>query len=623
VFELKAGLDKAAETLAKTVTTVDELAKNQPEMAKELKGFKVQLADGLKDLASNVNTSIAVLESKTAQVVAAAQASEDPLLKEKAYWLDQNRPVMPTNEAAAETRVIGIGFEAYYNPLFRPMFQCVYDVLDSKGKADAKLSIKTDGTVVASEDAAYKSFSVACHSPAYVSKKVTYHLSLTYEDAKGQRKIPFQGIKGRNTVMFDMVWTAVKFANYEVIVDVSGFDPKDQYVCEYVDDANSNIKKITDSKFLDNNKYKLNCGKMPTGFTIKLTTSRVKLTIKKKGTATAATYAGKTSTTIELPTCGNGAKDGSESDKDCGGLCPKCGPYKTCSKDGDCLNNKCNAKSKKCGGGPGTSSNEAGETCKQIKRDYPNAKNGRYYIRGVNNVLSPFKVYCWLADRDGGGWTLGLVNWHGSGVSSQAEIGNADGNVLGRRTYRYKLHDNKIRAVIGQKSNTASMFEIMQDANGICAHYTSWNREYNIFKDYTAKWHWTWHQSIEESSTKSDFHSYETRTFDGVNPVGDGKLNWRGRPRCGKSSNRGHNWQHNAGFFCHGDTYGSAAGFSSRPWGGSGCKQNLGRWSGYFHFFMSHRNTDTYVFVCNGAQHTSSSSMSHRWWFRSGKDMEK
>jgi len=29
-------------------------------MAKELKGFKVQLADSLKDLASNVNTSIAV-----------------------------------------------------------------------------------------------------------------------------------------------------------------------------------------------------------------------------------------------------------------------------------------------------------------------------------------------------------------------------------------------------------------------------------------------------------------------------------------------------------------------------------------------------------------------------------
>ena len=282
-------------------------------------------------------------------------------------------------------------------------------------------------------------------------------------------------------------------------------------------------------------------------------------------------YAGKTSTTIELPTCGNGAKDGSESDKDCGGLCSKCGPQKTCSKDGDCFNNKCNAKSKKCGGGPGTSSNEPGETCKQIKRDYPNAKNGRYYIRGVNNVLSPFKVYCWLADRDGGGWTLALVNWYGSGVRSQAEIGSADGNVLGRRTYAYKLHDNKIRAVIGQKSNTASMFEVMQDQASWNHYYASSNREYNIFKDYTAKWHWTWHQSIEESSTKSDFHSYVIRNFDGVNPVGDGTLNWRGRPRCGRSS-RGHNWQSNAGFFCHGDTYSSAAGFQSRPWGGSGCK---------------------------------------------------
>ena len=36
------------------------LALHRPEMAKELKGFKVQLADSLKDLASNVNTSIAV-----------------------------------------------------------------------------------------------------------------------------------------------------------------------------------------------------------------------------------------------------------------------------------------------------------------------------------------------------------------------------------------------------------------------------------------------------------------------------------------------------------------------------------------------------------------------------------
>ena len=56
-------------------------------------------------------------------------------------------------------------------------------------------------------------------------------------------------------MLFDMVWTKANFFNNEVVVDVNGFDPKKEYVCEYVDDANSNIKKITDSKFLDNNKY--------------------------------------------------------------------------------------------------------------------------------------------------------------------------------------------------------------------------------------------------------------------------------------------------------------------------------------------------------------------------------
>ena len=49
-----------------------------------------------------------------------------------------------------------------------------------------------------------------------------------------------------------------------------------------MDEANAKIKKIADGKFLDNNKYKLNCGKQPTGFTIKLTSQRVKLSIKVK-----------------------------------------------------------------------------------------------------------------------------------------------------------------------------------------------------------------------------------------------------------------------------------------------------------------------------------------------------
>ena len=43
----------------------------------------------------------------------------------------------------------------YYNPLYRPMFKCVYEVMDAKGKADPKKTLKTDGTVVVGEDPAY------------------------------------------------------------------------------------------------------------------------------------------------------------------------------------------------------------------------------------------------------------------------------------------------------------------------------------------------------------------------------------------------------------------------------------------------------------------------------------
>ena len=106
-------------------------------------------------------------------------------------------------------------------------------------------------------------YSIACHSPGYVASKVTYHLSLVYEDGKGARTIAFQGVKGRNTLMYDMVWTAVKFVNKDVIVDVSGFDPKKSYVCEFVDESNSNVKRQTDSKFLDNNKVCAACAAQP------------------------------------------------------------------------------------------------------------------------------------------------------------------------------------------------------------------------------------------------------------------------------------------------------------------------------------------------------------------------
>lgn len=31
---------------------------------------------------------------------------------------------------------------------------------------------------------------------------------------------------------------------------------------------------------------------------------------------------------------------------------------------------------------------------------------------------------------------------------------------------------------------------------------------------------------------------------------------------------------------------------------------------------MSEYNSDTYLYMCNGAQHSSSYDMNHRWWIR-------
>ena len=56
----------------------------------------------------------------------ASAAAKDPLLSEKTYWLNLDQAVAPTNEAAFKLNFVGIGFEAYFNPLFASMFKCTY-----------------------------------------------------------------------------------------------------------------------------------------------------------------------------------------------------------------------------------------------------------------------------------------------------------------------------------------------------------------------------------------------------------------------------------------------------------------------------------------------------------------
>ena len=433
------------------------------------------------------------------------------------------------------------------------------------------------------------------------------------------------GPQGRNVMTFSMVWTAGTWVGPELVIDVSGLDPKAKYACEFTDAINNKIKKTQAATFAGS-KYKLSCGKVPTGFTIQSekATSKAFLKVFVSGSSNQVVYAGKANNAVSLPMCLNGAKDGSETDTDCGGACStKCGPKKKCKVGGDCQGKTCEKGT--CGGGPGTSQQEPGESCKQIKRDF-NSANGRYWIKGFGAgvVQTAFKVYCWMQERDGGGWALIQSNWANgaNNVFRVGDYGSVDNsNLFKTKGHPYKLADAKIRAVIGQsqKAGEQSTFDLMGDQAGINNAYSYVNVEHAILYNYKADWYSTpnsnTNKPMKESSIKTEMKVFLLRSGQRTNPntpgVGsnkaDGEVAWTGRPKCGGRGKSGIN--------CYSIYNGGS------PNGGGGCKfrRDRRRWGGALEFHMANTNTDTYMYLCNGPQHSSGYHMNHRWWIRSAK----
>jgi hypothetical protein len=98
----------------------------------------------------------------------------------------------------------------------------------------------------------------------------------------------------------------------------------------------------------------------------------------------------------QLPTCDDQARNGDETDVDCGGSCPGCAAGQMCGGDDDCAG-KCS---------DGTCLEFA--SCKEIKMSVPNVASGEFKIDPDQaGPEPPFTVYCEHAQQ-GGGWTMVL-----------------------------------------------------------------------------------------------------------------------------------------------------------------------------------------------------------------------
>lgn len=99
-------------------------------------------------------------------------------------------------------------------------------------------------------------------------------------------------------------------------------------------------------------------------------------------------------TTGPMPSCDNGAKDGAETDVDCGGgTCPLCQIDQTCLVNGDCASGLCEGA---CVDTP--------QSCAELLAEMPGAADGIHTIYPGGAAL---EIKC---DMLGGGWTCVYAN---------------------------------------------------------------------------------------------------------------------------------------------------------------------------------------------------------------------
>ncbi|MBX7114617.1 MAG: hypothetical protein K1X64_09860 [Myxococcaceae bacterium] len=244
-----------------------------------------------------------------------------------------------------------------------------------------------------------------------------------------------------------------------------------------------------------------------------------------------------------------------------------------------------------------------GTSCRDIKNKASWAADGMYLIDidGLSVGAPPFQVYCDMT-RDGGGWTLMMRTWYQSGLAGNAEGFGSPYEVNMPRDEPYKLPDATIRAIIGSDNH----FDLLADQVFHNTQNALGNHEFIVLRNYTGAF--TYAGPMAESTTETVLESFRAH---------DNFLLWRGRLGCGPLA--GGAPAGGYGINCDTVLTTSEPVGMPNPAGGAGCVSQFAGSSpnaGSHQLFMGATNTDTYQYICNGAQYTSGNSNVHRWWVR-------